>query len=369
MSPSLRSRLACYANRIGLSGAKRRFFARSYRDQMAKTQIAVFSTKPYDEVYLSEANQTHGHELAFLEARLTKGTARLAEGKPVVSIFVNDDASAAVLEELVSGGTRLLALRSAGFNHVDLDSAAALGLEVVRVPEYSPHAVAEFTVGMILTLGRKYHRAQNRVREGNFSLEGLMGFDLHTQTVGIIGTGKIGQVLAGILRGFGCEVVAHDPYPNDETRALGVTYVELDALLTKSDIITLQCPLTPDTHHLINQETLKLVKPGVVLINTSRGALIDTEAVIEALKDGRIGHLGLDVYEEESELFFEDHSGDIIQDDVFSRLLTFPNVLVTGHQAFLTHEAMTQIAATTLANVSASVTGHQTGNEVKAQRS
>lgn len=345
-----------------------RFQARGYRNPMAKTQIAVFSTKPYDEAYLSEANQAHGHELTFLEARLTEGTARLAEGMPVVSIFVNDDASADVLAELVSGGTQLLALRSAGFNHVDLDAAAALGLEVVRVPEYSPHAVAEFTVGMILALGRKYHRAQNRVREGNFSLEGLMGFDLHTQTVGIIGTGKIGHVLAQILRGFGCEVMAYDPYPNDDTLALGVSYTELDALLSKSDIITLQCPLTPDTHHLINQETLELVKRGVVLINTSRGALIDTEAVIEALKDGRIGHLGLDVYEEESELFFEDHSGDIIQDDVFSRLLTFPNVLVTGHQAFFTHQAMTQIAATTLANVSAFVAGHQSGNEVKTTR-
>jgi D-lactate dehydrogenase len=332
---------------------------------MASTQIAVFSTRPYDAAYLTEANKSHGHHLLFLEARLDKDTTALADGKPVVSIFVNDVASRAVLEDLAAGGTRLLALRSAGFNHVDLAAAGELGITVVRVPEYSPHAVAEFTVGMILTLGRKYHRAQNRVREGNFSLEGLMGFDLHTQTVGIIGTGKIGHVLATILRGFGCEVVAHDPYPNEETRSLGVTYVDLDGLLTRSDIITLQCPLTPDTHHLINQETLKLVKPGVVLINTSRGALIDTEAVIEALKDGRIGHLGLDVYEEESELFFEDHSGDIIQDDIFSRLLTFPNVLVTGHQAFFTHEAMTQIASTTLASVSDFVAGSRSGNEVE----
>lgn len=335
---------------------------------MAKTQIAVFSTKPYDEIYLSEANKAHGHELVFLEARLTEDTTRLAEGSPVVSIFVNDDASGAVLESLVANGTRLLALRSAGFNHVDLEAAGNLGLTVVRVPEYSPHAVAEFTVGMILTLGRKYHRAQNRVREGNFSLEGLMGFDLHQQTVGIIGTGKIGQVLAGILRGFGCEVVAHDPYPNEETRSLGVTYLDLEELLARSDIITLQCPLTPETHHLINRQTLELVRPGVILINTSRGALIDTEAVIEALKDGRIGHLGLDVYEEESELFFEDHSGDIIQDDVFSRLLTFPNVLVTGHQAFFTHNAMTQIASTTLANVSDFVAGRASGNEIKLVR-
>lgn len=335
---------------------------------MAKTQIAVFSTKPYDEAYLSEANQAHGHELDFLEARLTAGTARLAEGKPVVSIFVNDDASAPVLGDLAANGTRLLALRSAGFNHVDLDAADELGITVVRVPEYSPHAVAEFTVGMILTLGRKYHRAQNRVREGNFSLEGLMGFDLHQQTVGIIGTGKIGRVLAGILRGFGCEVVAYDPFPNEETRSLGVTYMDLDQLLRGSDIITLQCPLTPETHHLINRQTLELVRPGVVLINTSRGALIDTEAVIEALKDGRIGNLGLDVYEEESELFFEDHSDQIIQDDVFSRLLTFPNVLVTGHQAFFTHNAMTQIAATTLANVTAFAAGKRSGNEVQAVR-
>lgn len=330
-------------------------------------ELAVFSAKPYDEDYLTSANEAHGHELVFLEARLDPDTATLASGKEAVSIFVNDIASRPVLETLAHHGTRLLALRSAGFNHVDLEAAADSGLTVVRVPEYSPYAVAEFTVGMMLALGRKYHRAQNRVREGNFSLEGLMGFDLHSRTVGIVGTGKIGLVLAAILRGFGCRVVAYDPYPSDEAVALGVTYMSLDDLLGASDIVTLHCPLTPETHHLINEGTLQLMKPGVVLINTSRGALIDTEAVIDALKEGRIGHLGLDVYEEESDLFFEDRSDTIIQDDVFSRLLTFPNALVTGHQAFFTHNAMVEIAETTMANISAFAAGRLSGNEISLE--
>jgi D-lactate dehydrogenase len=327
-------------------------------------RVAVFSTKPYDREHLTAANHAHGHDLQFLEARLTEETATLAGGAAVVCMFVNDVGSASVLERLATDGTRMLALRSAGFNHIDLDAAARLGLTVARVPAYSPHAVAEFTVGMILALDRKYHRAHNRVREGNFSLDGLMGFDLHDRTVGIIGTGTIGHVVAQILGGFGCEILAYDPYPNDVTRSLGVEFVELDDLLARSDIVTLHCPLTPDTHHLINPRSLQLMKPGMMLINTSRGALIDTEAVIEALKDGRIGHLGLDVYEEEADLFFEDLSSQVIHDDVFTRLLTFPNVLITGHQAFFTHNAMVQIAQTTMENITTFAAGRVSTNEV-----
>ncbi len=328
-------------------------------------RIAVFSTKPYDRQYLVAANEKHGHELVFLESRLNEETAPLAGGAPAVCIFVSDVASRPVLERLHADGTRLLALRSAGFNHVDLEAADELGVTVTRVPAYSPHAVAEFTVGMILALDRKYHRAYSRVREGNFSLEGMKGFDLHDRTVGIVGTGKIGHIVAQILKGFGCSVLAYDLHPNDRTRSLGVTYVGLEDLLARSDIITLHCPLTPDTHHLIDDEALQRVRRGVMLINTSRGPLVDTEAVIAALKDGRIGHLGLDVYEEEGDLFFEDLSDQVIQDDVFSRLLTFPNVLITGHQAFFTHNAMVQIAETTLANVDAYSSGRPSGNEVQ----
>lgn len=329
-------------------------------------RIAIFSTKRYDREYLTLANETHEHELEFLESRLDEETARLAGGAPAICIFVNDVASRAVLERLASDGTSLIALRSAGFNHVDLEAASDLGLTVARVPAYSPHAVAEFTVGMILALDRKYHRAHNRVREGNFSLEGLLGFDLHTRTVGIVGTGKIGQVVARILVGFGCEVIAYDPMPDEATKDLGVSYVTLEELLGSSDIITLHSPLTPETHHLIGHDSLQLVKRGAMLINTSRGALVDTEAVIEALKDGRLGSLGLDVYEEEADLFFEDLSDHVIRDDVFSRLLTFPNVLVTGHQAFFTHDAMAQIAETTLSNVTAFAVGEPLANEISA---
>lgn len=328
-------------------------------------RIAVFSTKRYDREYLTSANEGRGHELTFRESRLTEETASLAADAPVVCVFVNDVVSRQVIERLAAGETKLIALRSAGFNHVDLDAAAEFGITVARVPAYSPHAVAEFTVGMILALDRKYHRAYNRVREGNFSLDGLLGFDLHDRAVGIVGTGKIGHVVATILRGFGCDLLAYDPYPNDETRSLGVTYLGLTDLLSQSDIITLHCPLTPETHHIINLESLKQVRPGVMLVNTSRGALIDTEAVIAALKDGRIGLLGLDVYEEEGDLFFDDLSEQVIQDDVFSRLLTFPNVLITGHQAFFTRNAMVQIAETTLANVDAFAAGRKSGNEVE----
>ncbi len=316
-------------------------------------KIAVFSPKPYDRTFLKAASAPHGHQLVFFEPRLTVETAALAAGFPAVCVFVNDCVNAEVLEILHRGGTRLVALRCAGFNNVDLEAAERLGITVARVPAYSPYAVAEHTVGLILTLNRKLHRAYNRVREGNFSLDGLLGFDLHGRTVGVVGTGKIGATLVPIVQGFGCRVLAYDPYPNPEVEARGVEYVPLPQLLAEADIVTLHCPLTPETHHLIDAAALRQMKPGVMLINTSRGALVDTPAVIEALKSGRVGYLGLDVYEEEADLFFEDLSQQLIQDDVFSRLLTFPNVVITGHQAFFTAEALTNIAETTLENVTA----------------
>lgn len=316
-------------------------------------KVAVFSTKPYDREYLGRANAGHGHELTFFEAHLEPETAVLAAGHGAVCAFVNDTLDAAVLRQLHAGGTRLIALRSAGFNHVDLATARALGMTVARVPAYSPYAVAEHAVGLILTLDRKLHRAYVRVREGNFALDGLRGFDLHGRTVGVIGTGKIGTVFARIMLGFGCRVLAYDIEPNPACRDMGVEYVGLDELLRASDIVSLHCPLNEHTHHLIDAERLATMKRGVMLINTSRGALIDTRAVIEALKTGRIGYLGIDVYEEEEHLFFEDLSTQIIHDDVFMRLLTFPNVVVTAHQAFFTEEALLNIAGTTIANITA----------------
>jgi D-lactate dehydrogenase len=314
-------------------------------------RVAVFSTKPYDEEFLHRANDDAGHELVFLEPRLTVRTVPLATEAPAVCAFVNDDLSAPVLEELAAVGVRLVALRSAGFNHVDLAAAARLDLTVARVPGYSPHAVAEHCVGLVLALNRKIHRAHNRVRENNFALTGLLGFDLHGKVVGVVGTGQIGTAFARIMLGFGCRVVATDPYPNEECLAMGVEYVGIDELLPVSDVVALHCPLTPATFHLIDEERLALAKDGVMLINTSRGALVDTSAVIGALKSGRIGNLGLDVYEEEADLFFEDLSDKVLRDDVFSRLLTFPNVLITGHQAFFTREALANIAGTTIANL------------------
>ncbi len=279
---------------------------------------------------------------------------------------MNDRLDAPVLEGLARGGTRHVALRSAGFNHVDLGAARTHGLRVTRVPAYSPHAVAEHAVGLILALDRKVHRAYARVREGNFALEGLLGFDIFGKTAGIIGTGKIGAVVARILSGFGCEVIAYDVAPNPECVALGVRYLPLRDVFARSHILTLHCPLTEGTFHLVNAETLAIMKPGAMLINSGRGALIDTPAVVEALKSGRLGHLGLDVYEEEGPLFFEDRSGHVIQDDVFARLLTFPNVVITGHQAFFTQEALVAIAETTIANVTAFEEGRPLVNEVEA---
>ncbi|WP_019868698.1 2-hydroxyacid dehydrogenase [Salinispora oceanensis] len=315
-------------------------------------RVSVFSTKPYDREFLSTANSAGDHELEFLEPRLTPQTAKLASGAAAVCAFVNDDLGTEVLERLAADGVRLIALRSAGFNHVDLATARRLGLTVVRVPEYSPYAVAEHTVALILALNRKVYRAYNRVREHNFALTGLLGFDLHGRTVGVVGTGKIGFCVARILSGFGCRVIASDPYPDDAVAAAGIEYVPLPRLLSDSDVITLHCPLTPDTEHLINPERIAQMRRGAMLINTSRGALVDTRAVIDGLKNGQIGYLGLDVYEEETDLFFEDLSDRVLDDDDFSRLNTFPNVLITGHQAFFTEDAMRNIAATTIDSLS-----------------
>ena len=329
-------------------------------------KTAVFSTKRYDREFLTAAN-AGAHELHFFEAHLDGSTAPLAASFGAVCVFVNDTADAPVLAQLAAGGTRLIALRCAGFNNVDLAAAKQHGIGVVRVPAYSPHAVAEHTVGLILALNRHLHRAYNRVREGNFALDGLLGFDLHGRTVGLIGTGKIGAVFAKLMRGFDCEVLAMDPFQNPECLALGVRYVTLDELLARSDIISLHCPLTPENHHLINAAALARMKDGAMLINTSRGALVDTLAVIEALKSGKLGYLGLDVYEEEGDIFFEDLSSEIIRDDVFTRLLTFPNVLITGHQAFFTRNALEKIAATTIANISQFEASGRCENQVVAK--
>jgi len=314
-------------------------------------KVAVYSNKPYEKPFLDAANTDARHELLYLDAALTSATAGLAMGSPAVSIFVGDDASAPVLRALHAGGTRVLALRSAGFNHVDIAEADRLGLTVLRVPAYSPHAVAEHAVGLMLTLNRKFHRAFNRVREQNFSLGGLMGFDMHGKTAGVIGTGKIGEVVCTILTGFGCRVLASDPVKNPACESMGVEYVALPDLYAQSDIITLHCPLSPPTKHLIDATALAAMKPDVMLINTSRGAVIDTRALIAALKRGRVGSVGLDVYEEEGDLFFKDLSAEVVQDDVFVRLMSFPNVLITAHQGFFTHEACTAIAQTTIQNI------------------
>lgn len=330
-------------------------------------QVAVFSTKPYDRGFLEAANGALGapHHLVFHEARLSEETAVLADGAQAVCLFVNDVADARVLGALAAREVRLIALRCAGFNNVDLAQARHLGLKVARVPAYSPEAVAEHTVAMMLSLNRRIHRAHARVREGNFALDGLLGFDMKGRVVGLVGTGRIGAALARILVGFGCRIVAHDPQPD---HALPVEFVPIDRLLAMADIITIHCPLTPATRHLIDAEAIARMRPGVMLVNTSRGAIVDTRAAIAGLKSGRIGLLGLDVYEEEADLFFEDLSGQVLQDDVFARLLTFPNVLVTAHQAFFTSDAMTAIAQTTLANIDAFAREGQAPHEVSVEK-
>jgi len=316
-------------------------------------KVAIFSTQAFDREFLDAANSSFRHELVYFSERLHDQTAQLAAGFPAVCVFITDQLDGATLTTLSGEGVRLIALRSAGFNNVDLAVAARLGLTVLRVPAYSPYAVAEHAVALMLTLNRKIHRAYNRVREGDFQLDGLMGFDMFGKTAGIVGTGKIGAALAQIMAGFGCNLLGFDTYRNPACLALGLEYVELERLLRDSDIVSLHCPLTPDTHYLINRERIALMKRGSMLINTARGALIDTAAAIEALKSREhFWYLGVDVYEEEGPLFFEDLSSTVIQDDVFARLTTFPNVVVTGHQGFLTREALTNIAETTLTNVS-----------------
>ena len=315
-------------------------------------KIAFFDTHNFEKETFDQANSLHHHFINFLDPILTELTAVLAKDHECVCAFTNDQLNEKTLDILAAGGTRLIALRSAGFNHVDLAHAKKLGLKIVRVPEYSPYAIAEHVVAMIQTLNRKTHRAYNRVREGNFSLNGLVGFDLHGKTVGIIGAGKIGKILAKIMTGFGCHVLLNDL--NCDTnliKELGCQFVSLDELFVKSDIISLNVPLTPETRHFINADTLKKMKKGVMLINTGRGGLIDTKALITALKTGHVGNAGLDVYEEEQAVFFQDLSGTILSDDILARLLTFPNVLITSHQAFLTKEALENIATTTLENI------------------
>lgn len=330
-------------------------------------RVAVFSTKPYDKMFLGSTNRDFAHELTFFEPRLTRETSSLAQGYSGVCVFVNDILDDGVLEQLAAGGTTTVALRCAGFNNIDLAAAERLGIKVVRVPAYSPYAVAEHTVGLMLTLNRKIHRAFSRVREGNFSLDGLLGFDLHGRTVGIVGTGQIGAIVARIMSGFGCRLLGYDLHANPDCEGCGTAYVSLDELLRESDITTLHCPLTPQTRYLINHETIGQMKHGAMLINTSRGAVIDTKAVIDGLKSGRVGSLGVDVYEEEADYFFEDLSQQVIADDVLARLLTFPNVLVTGHQAFFTQEALEDIANTTLKNLrDIDETGHSE-HEVTSQ--
>jgi D-lactate dehydrogenase len=328
-------------------------------------RIAFFSTRRFDREFFDAANRRHGHDIHFLEARLTPATSALASDAPAVCAFVNDDLHAEVLASLAAIGVRLIALRSAGFNHVDLAQARALGMTVVRVPAYSPYSVAEHTVAMMLSLNRKIHRAYARVREGNFALDGLVGFDMRGKAIGLVGTGKIGAVVARIVAGFGCRILAHDVAPHPECVSLGVEYLPLADLWAQSDIISLHVPLTAGTRHIVDAAAIAQMKRGVMIVNTSRGALVDTAALIAGLKSGHIGYVGLDVYEEEEQLFFRDLSAQVIQDDVFARLLTFPNVLITAHQAFFTQEAMLAISEVTLGNVSAYEKGQRSGNEVE----
>ncbi len=324
----------------------------------------MFSAKRYDRVVFDECNREHGHALEYLDVRLDARTADLAEGSEAVCVFVNDQVDAAALRRLSELGVRTVALRCAGYNNVDVAAAAALGIAVVRVPAYSPEAVAEHTLALVLCLDRHVHRAHQRVREGNFALDGLLGRGLHEATAGVVGTGRIGEHVARLLLAFGCDVLAFDPVADPELVAAGVAYTDLPALLERSDIVSLNCPLSAETFHLIDAEAVARMKPGVMLVNTGRGALVDTAAVIEGLKSGRIGSLGLDVYEEEGPLFFEDRSAEIIADDVFARLLTFPNVLLTAHQGFFTAPALHAIAETTLDNLDDIESGRPCPNRV-----
>ncbi len=315
-------------------------------------KIAFFSAKPYDKDFFSKHNTNYNFELEFWETHLGPHIVNaIDEGTEVVCVFVNDRLTAEVIETMAAKQVKVIALRCAGFNNVDLAAAKKYGIRVCRVPAYSPEAVAEHAVAMLLTLNRKTHKAYNRVREQNFSLNGLLGFNLHGRTIGVIGTGKIGRAFCKIMLGFGCKVLAFDPFEDEDLKASGVQYLSLEALLPQADVVSLHCPLTPENKYLINHETLAAMKPGVAIINTSRGALINTDEVINALKSGHVAYLGIDVYEQEEKLFFKDLSGSIIEDDKIQRLMSFPNVLVTGHQAFFTEDALAQIATVTLNSI------------------
>ncbi|PST67362.1 2-hydroxyacid dehydrogenase [Shewanella algae] len=327
-------------------------------------KIGFFSAKRYDMQHFNRTNEAFGAQIEHFDVRLCMQTVKLAYGFEVICAFVNDELNDEVLTELAANGTRIIAMRCAGFNNVDLDAAKRLGMNVVNVPAYSPESVAEHTVALILTLNRKIHKAYQRTRDANFSLEGLVGFNMFGKTVGVVGTGKIGIATIKVLLGFGCKVLAFDPYPNPQVEALGARYVTLDEMYQQSDIISLHCPLTAENRHLLNADSFAKMKPGMMVINTSRGGLLNAIDAMEALKLGQIGSLGLDVYENEKELFFEDKSNEVIQDDVFRRLSACHNVIFTGHQAFLTEEALGAIAHTTLSNVQKLLSGERSGNEL-----
>jgi D-lactate dehydrogenase len=327
-------------------------------------QIAIFSARAYERALLDGLNVRHGHELVYFDTLLGPETTSLATGFPAVSVFVNDIVDANALKHLADGGTKLVATRSTGFNHIDVQAAERLGIKVVRVTDYSPNSVAEFAVGLLLALNRKIPRAYNRTREGNFSLDGLMGFDLVGRTVAVIGTGKIGRIFARIMAGFGCNLIGFDVHRSPEFEAIGGRYVEADGI-EDADVISLHCPLTPQTYHIVNAQALARVKRGALLINTSRGGLVDTEAALEALKSGQLGGIAIDVYEQEAGLFFRDLSSTVIPDDVIQRLVSLPNVIVTGHQAFFTREALGTILDTTLASVSDFAAGRPLVNEIR----
>ena len=329
-------------------------------------RVAMFSAKSYERALLDELNAGHRHELVYFDTLLGHGTVSLAAGFPAVSVIVNDVVDRDVLKQLAAGETKLVATRSTGFNHIDLEAARELGVKIVRVVDYSPNSVAEFAVGLLLALNRKIPRAYNRTREGNFELDGLMGFDLVDRTVAVIGTGKIGTIFARIMAGFGCELLGFDVHHSPEFEKLDGRYAEANEIVAEADIISLHCPLTPQTHHIVNARMLARVKRGALLINTSRGALVDTEAVIEALKSGQLGGIAIDVYEQEASLFFKDLSSTVIPDDVIQRLVSFPNVIVTGHQAFFTREALVTILETTLRSISDFAAGRPLPNEIAA---
>ena len=331
-------------------------------------KVAVFSTKNYDREFLGKFNENYGHEITFFEAPLNEDTANLAQDFKAICAFVNDKMDANTLARIAGHGIKLIALRCAGFNNVDLKAAAQNGIEVRRVPAYSPQAVAEHAVALIMTLNRKTHKAYNRIREGNFSLEKLLGFNVFGKTVGVIGTGEIGAAFCNIMLGFGCKVVAYDVQTSEELSSRGVEYLSLEKLLQRADIISIHCPLVPQTRHLMNSSTFAQMKKGAMLINTSRGAVIDTQDAVEALKSGQLGYLGIDVYEQEENLFFRDLSESIIPDDLISRLIGFPNVLITSHQGFFTQEALDQIATTTLQNISDFEKGQETANIVRIKK-